>query len=85
MRQHDLDPWSLLFGIVFLFASGSYLLTHTTGVRLHWLLAVPAVLIVVGIGVLGASVRRMQRSSAEADETSGLSSDQRSTSTTTGA
>jgi uncharacterized membrane protein YhhN len=77
MRQHDLDPWSLLFGMAFLFASGSYLLTHTTGVRLHWLLAIPAALIIVGAGILAASVRRMQR----VDD----ARDQESTSTTTGA
>jgi hypothetical protein len=67
MRQHDLDPWSLVFGVAFMFVSLSYLLTHTTDVRLHWLLIVPAALIVVGTGVLGASVRRMQRSDVGVD------------------
>jgi hypothetical protein len=62
MRRHELDPLSLVFGVVFLFISASYALTHTTGVRLHWLLAVPAALILVGIGVLALSVRRMQTS-----------------------
>jgi uncharacterized integral membrane protein len=61
MRQHDLDPVSLVFGVVFLFVSASYALTHTTSVRLHWLLALPAGLIVLGVAVLGVSVRRMQQ------------------------
>lgn len=61
MRRHELDPWSLVFGVAFLFVAGSYLLTHTTDVRLHWLLLAPAALIVAGAGALGLSVRRMQR------------------------
>ncbi|MGN6474309.1 MAG: hypothetical protein ACTHK4_11775 [Mycobacteriales bacterium] len=52
---------SLLFGLVFLFVSGGYLLAHTTDVRLHWLLVVPAGLIVVGAAIFGGVVRRMQR------------------------
>jgi hypothetical protein len=63
MRQHDLDPWSLVFGVAFLFVSASYLLTHTTNVRLHWLVLLPATLVVAGAGVLAGSVRRMQRRS----------------------
>lgn len=74
MRQHDLDPVSLVFGVVFLFVSASYALTHTTSVRLHWLLAVPAGLIVVGIAVLGISVRRMQRAERNASESELLES-----------
>lgn len=60
MLQHELDPLSLFFGLVFVFVSGGYLLTHTTDVRLHWLLAVPAGLIVVGVAVLAAAVRRIR-------------------------
>jgi hypothetical protein len=66
MRRHELDPWSLLFGAIFLFVAASYLLTHTTSMHLHWMVAVPAAVIVIGIGVLGYSVRRMR--SAEAPE-----------------
>ncbi|HVX69459.1 MAG TPA: hypothetical protein VHA79_07165 [Mycobacteriales bacterium] len=68
MKRHELDPWSLVFGAAFLFVAGSYLLAHTTNVRLHWLLVVPAALIIVGVGVLGASVRRMQRSELDVDD-----------------
>jgi len=73
MRQHDLDPVSLTFGVVFLFVAASYALTHTTSVRLHWLLALPAGLILVGVAVLGISVRRMQQSDrrAPSDSASG--------------
>jgi hypothetical protein len=77
MRRHDLDPWSLVFGVAFLTVAGSYLLSHTTDVKLHWLLVLPASLIVIGVGVLGASVRRIQR----ADD----GGDQMLKSTTTGA
>jgi hypothetical protein len=69
MRRHSLDPVSLVFGVIFLFVSASYLLTHTTSVRLHWLLAVPAGLIVIGVAVLAVSVQRIQRSDAAADGT----------------
>lgn len=61
MKRHEFDPVSLFFGLVFAFVSGGYLLTHTTDVKLHWLLAVPAGLIVLGICVLGVAARRMQR------------------------
>jgi hypothetical protein len=60
MRQHELDPVSVFFGLVFAFVSGGYLLTHTTGVNLHWVLAVPAGLIVVGVCLLGYAVRRVK-------------------------
>lgn len=61
MRQHELDPISLVFGLVFLFVSGGYLLTHSTSVRLHWLLAVPAGLIVAGAAIFAGVVRRVQQ------------------------
>ena len=63
MKQHDLDPVSLFFGLVFIFVSGAYLLTHTTDVHLHWLLVVPAGLIALGAVILGATVMRIQRQS----------------------
>lgn len=68
MRRHELDPFSLVFGVVFLFVSASYALSHTTSVRLHWLLALPAGLIVIGVTVLGLSVRRMQQADASSGE-----------------
>jgi hypothetical protein len=60
MKQHDLDPVSLFFGLVFLFVSGAYLLTHTTDVHLQWLLALPAGLIALGIAILAATVRKIR-------------------------
>jgi hypothetical protein len=64
MRQHELDPWSLVFGVAFLSVSGSYLLTQTTSVHLHWLLVLPAGLILLGVAILAVSVRRIQRSTS---------------------
>jgi flagellar motor component MotA len=61
MRRHELDPVSLFFGLVFLFVSGGYLVSHTTDVQLHWLLVVPAALIAVGAAIFASVVRRMQR------------------------
>jgi hypothetical protein len=61
MKQHDLDPVALFFGLVFVFVAGGYLLTHTTDVHLKWLLVVPAGLIAAGVAILGETVRRMQR------------------------
>jgi hypothetical protein len=60
MKQHDLDPVSLFFGLVFVFVSGAYLLSQTTDLHLQWLLAVPAGLIALGIAILGSTVRKMQ-------------------------
>ncbi|HWC35698.1 MAG TPA: hypothetical protein VG650_12845 [Mycobacteriales bacterium] len=76
MRQHELDPVSLFFGLVFLFVSGAYLLTHTTSAQLHWLLVLPAALIALGVAILAGTVRRMRRTGQ---------ADQDSMSTTTGA
>ena len=61
MRQHDLDPVSLFFGLIFLFVSGGYLVSHTTDVELRWLLVVPAGLIAVGVAIFAGVGRRMQR------------------------
>ncbi|HVT63666.1 MAG TPA: hypothetical protein VHD81_00745 [Mycobacteriales bacterium] len=72
MKQHDLDPVSLFFGLVFVFVSGAYLLTHTTDVHLHWLLALPAALIALGVAILGYTVRRMQRSDVDVDNNRGV-------------
>lgn len=72
MKQHELDPVSLFFGLLFLFVSGGYLLTHTTDVHLHWVVAVPAVLIAVGLAILAATVRRLQRSEIDVDDDGGV-------------
>ncbi|HEX3898650.1 MAG TPA: hypothetical protein VHW74_05715 [Mycobacteriales bacterium] len=75
MRTHDLDPWSLVFGVAFLSVAGSYLLTHTTSVHLHWLLIVPAAMILLGAVLLGGSAVRMRRKSdlgSEIDDDGGV-------------
>jgi integral membrane sensor domain MASE1 len=79
MRRHELDPLSLVFAAAFLLIAGSYAITHTTDARLHWLFVLPTALIVLGVAVLGASIRRMQRIDSRRRH------DQTSTSTTTGA
>ena len=61
MKQHDLDPVSLFFGLVFVFVAGGYLLSHTTDIELRWVLVLPAGLIAVGVAILAATVRRMQK------------------------
>ncbi|HVW82238.1 MAG TPA: hypothetical protein VHB69_15000 [Mycobacteriales bacterium] len=67
MRSHELDPWSLVFGVAFLSVSGGYLLTHTTDVHLHWLLIVPATLIVIGVAIFGAVASRMNATATPPD------------------
>ena len=57
MRRHELDPVSLVFGLLFLLIALAFL-TDAPAVavlRLRWLL--PALGIVVGIGLLGSALR----------------------------
>jgi hypothetical protein len=61
MQQHELDPVSLVAGLAFSLIAGAYFLSQAGGVQLHWLIAVPAGLILVGVGVLAVVVRRMRR------------------------
>jgi hypothetical protein len=62
MHRHELDPVSLFVGVALVAVAGGYTLTHTTDVRLDWLLALPAFLVLVGAGVIVSVVRRMRRS-----------------------
>jgi hypothetical protein len=59
MQRHELDSFSLFAGVVFVAITASYTLTHTTGVRLHWLIVVPAFLLLVGAAVTVMAVRRI--------------------------
>lgn len=61
MQRHDLDAVSLFSGVAFVLVAAGYSLTHTTGVRLNWLLAVPALLVLVGAAVVVTVLRRMRR------------------------
>jgi hypothetical protein len=61
MHRHDLDPVSLFAGVALVIVAAGYALTHTTGLRVHWLLAVPALLVFIGAAVIVAVVRRMHR------------------------
>jgi predicted Co/Zn/Cd cation transporter (cation efflux family) len=59
MQRHELDLVSLFAGLVFVAVAGGYALTHTTDLRLHWLFAVPALLVLVGAVVTTVAVRRV--------------------------
>jgi hypothetical protein len=61
MTQHELDPVSMLFGLVFLLVAGTYALDHATGVHVRWLVGVPAGLILAGAAILAIVVRRIRR------------------------
>ena len=69
MQRHELDPVSLFAGLVFPLVAGAYALTHTTGIHLHWLLVVPAGLILVGAVILSMAVRRLVRPRLAVDST----------------
>jgi hypothetical protein len=59
MQRHEFDLFSAFAGMAFLAIAAGYALTHTTDVRLHWLIVVPAFLLVVGAGVTAVAVRRI--------------------------
>jgi hypothetical protein len=60
MHRHELDPVSLFAGLLFAIVAAGYALTHTTGLRLHWLLAIPVVLLLMGAAVVVVVVRRIR-------------------------
>jgi hypothetical protein len=68
MQQHELDPVSLFSGLLLVLIAGGYGLTHTTDLRLHWLLAVPALLILIGATVIITVTRRMKQPDASPGE-----------------
>lgn len=59
MQRHELDLVSLFAGLVFVAIAGGYALTHTTDLRLHWLVAVPALLLLIGAAATAMAVRRI--------------------------
>jgi hypothetical protein len=59
MQRHELDLVSLFAGLAFVAIAGGYALTHTTDLRLHWLIAVPALLLLIGGAVTTVAVRRV--------------------------
>jgi hypothetical protein len=65
MHGHELDPVSLFAGVLFVVVAAGYALTHTTDLRLHWLLAIPVVLLVMGAAVVAVVVRRMRPGSGD--------------------
>jgi hypothetical protein len=69
VKRHELDPISLVFGVVFLAIPLGYLLAHTTSVHLHWVLVWPAALIVIGLAAFAIVIRRVQRGQAVPEPT----------------
>jgi hypothetical protein len=45
--------------VVFVAIAGGYALTHTTDVRLHWLIAAPALLLLIGAAATAMALRRI--------------------------
>jgi hypothetical protein len=70
MQRHELDLVSLFAGVVFLAVAGGYALTHTTGVRLHGLVVVPAFLLIIGAAVTATALRRIAADRHHEDATS---------------
>jgi hypothetical protein len=65
MKQHPIDPISLVSGLAFLLVAGGYALSNTTDAHLRWLFVIPVVLIVAGAGILGTVAHRAATSSAD--------------------
>ncbi len=65
MQRHELDPVSLLFGLVFVAVSVGYGLTHSTDLRLDWAVAIPVGMLALGTAVLALVVRAMRRPASE--------------------
>jgi drug/metabolite transporter superfamily protein YnfA len=59
MQQHEVDLVSLFAGVGCVAIAGGYALTHTTDLRLHWFVALPALLLLVGAAVVAMAVRRI--------------------------
>jgi hypothetical protein len=68
MRRHDVDSVSLFSGVAFLLIAGGYTLTHATDLHLDWLLAVSALLVLVGAAVVVSVARRMRGPGAGPDD-----------------
>jgi hypothetical protein len=68
VHRHELDPVSLVTGLILVMVAAGYTLTHTTSLRLHTIVLVPALLVVVGVAVIALVVRRMTLTGTSADE-----------------
>jgi cytochrome c-type biogenesis protein CcmH/NrfF len=64
MKQHPLDPVSLVSGLALLLVAGGYALSNTTSTHLRWLYVVPALFIVIGLGILAVVARRASTTTA---------------------
>jgi ABC-type sulfate transport system permease subunit len=61
VRRHELDPVSILAGLVFLLVAGGYALGHATDIQVRWLFAVPAALLAAGAALVAYVIRGIGR------------------------
>lgn len=61
MKQHQVDPVSLISGFALLLVAGGFALSNATDVHLRWLLMLPVVLIVAGVAILATVAHRVGR------------------------
>jgi hypothetical protein len=62
MQRHELEPLSLVAGIIFVMVGGGYAIDHSGAVHLHWIALLPAGLIVVGVAILAVIARGLRTS-----------------------
>lgn len=58
MKQHRIDPVSLVSGLALLLVAGGYALSNSSSAHVRWLLVLPAGLVVVGAVILAAVAHR---------------------------
>lgn len=65
MKQHPIDPVSLVSGLALLLVAAGYAVSNTTSTHLRWLYVLPTLLIVAGVGILAAVARHASTSDAQ--------------------
>lgn len=68
MKRHDLDPVSLIAGLMFVAIAVLYGVAQLTDAHVRWLVALPIGLLVMGAAMLALTARRI-RSSTAGDDT----------------
>lgn len=70
MKRHSFDPISFAAGVVFLMIAGTFAFSPDLDFRLEaWL--IPVSFLVLGIGILVASLRGFNRTDAETEASAG--------------
>lgn len=65
MKQHPIDPVSLVSGLALLLVAGGYAVSNTTSTHLRWLYVLPVLFIVAGVGILAAVARHASITAAD--------------------